>query len=75
MKWLDDQGYDYWIDNDPHRGIKAGERWIESLRRATNICESVIFLISKNWLASEWCHKEVEKAQSYGRLCIGVYSG
>jgi hypothetical protein len=34
------------------------ERWERALNRTAFRCEAVLFLVSKNWLASEWCLKE-----------------
>jgi hypothetical protein len=31
------------LDLDPERGIKAGQRWQEELKRAAERCEVVIF--------------------------------
>ena len=45
--WMIAQGWDdVFLDLDPERGLKAGERWQEALKRAAERCEMVIFLVS-----------------------------
>jgi hypothetical protein len=59
--WLADNGWkdEIFLDLDPQRGIAAGERWERKLHEAANRCEAVLFLVSKAWLASVWCRKEL----------------
>ena len=57
--WLASEGWDdVFLDLDPERGIKAGERWQEALKRASSTCELVLFLVSPAWAASKWCLAE-----------------
>ena len=42
---------DVFLNVDPERGIKAGERWAEALEAAGSWCEAFLFLISGSWLA------------------------
>ena len=58
--WLEREGWkdEIFLDLDPNRGIAAGERWERALNEAANRCEAVLFLVSKAWLASDWCIKE-----------------
>jgi hypothetical protein len=59
VDWLRSEGFsEIFFDLDPERGIAAGERWERALNRAALRCEAVLFLVSRNWLASEWCLKE-----------------
>ena len=59
VDWLRSEGFsEIFFDLDPERGIAAGERWERALNRAAFRCEAVLFVVSKNWLASEWCRKE-----------------
>ena len=59
VDWLRSEGFsDIFFDLDPRRGIAAGERWERALNQAAFRCEAVVFLVSKNWLGSEWCRKE-----------------
>ena len=53
--WLIAQGWnELFLDLDPERGLKAGERWQVALKRAAERCEVVVFLISPAWAASKW---------------------
>ncbi len=62
-KWLADEGWDdVYLDLDPEGGVAAGERWERALHEAANRCEAVIFLVSRAWLASAWCLKELHLA-------------
>ena len=59
--WLIAEGWDdLFLDLDPTRGIAAGERWERALNEAANRCEAVLFLVSRAWLASRWCLKELQ---------------
>jgi TIR domain len=59
--WMRSQGWDdVFLDLDPERGLKAGQRWQDELKRAANQCELVIFLISPAWAQSKWCLMPIE---------------
>ncbi len=71
--WLIAEGWDdVFLDLDPTRGIAAGERWERRLYEAANRCEAVVFLVSRAWLASEWCLKELHLAQKLNKRIFGV---
>jgi len=71
--WLMDQGWDeLFLDLDPKRGIVAGERWEKALHDAASRCDAVLFLVSKNWLGSEWCRKEFRLAHRLNKRIIGI---
>jgi hypothetical protein len=71
--WLIEQGWnDLFLDLDPERGIKAGQRWQEELKRAAERCEVVIFLISPAWAASKWCLAEFLLAKQLNKPIFGV---
>ena len=72
-KWLASEGWDdVFLDLDPQRGIAAGERWERALHQAANRCEAVVFLVSRNWLASGWCRKEYEVARGLNKKLFAV---
>ena len=72
-QWLRDNGWDdVFLDLDPERGLKAGERWQEALRRAADRCEAVVFIISPAWAKSKWCLTEFLLAKSLHKLIFGV---
>jgi formylglycine-generating enzyme required for sulfatase activity len=72
--WLANDGWkdEIFLDLDPQRGIAAGERWERKLYEAANRCEVVLFLVSKAWLASVWCRKELNLAHSLNKRLFGV---
>ena len=71
--WLVEQGWNEVIlDLDPERGIKAGQRWQEALKRAAERCEVVIFLISPAWAGSKWCLAEFLLAKQLNKPIFGV---
>lgn len=71
--WLVAEGWnDLFLDLDPERGLKAGERWQEALRQAAHHCELVICLISPAWAASKWCLAEFLLAKSINKRIFGV---
>ena len=70
--WLISNGWDdLFLDLDPERGIKTGERWHAALKQAAERCE-VIFLASPAWRASEWCIAEFLLAKQMNKRIVGV---
>lgn len=66
--WMAKQGWeDVFLDLDPERGLKAGQRWQDALKQAAARCEMVIFLISPAWVASKWCQAEFLLAKSLNK--------
>ena len=71
--WLIEQGWsDLFLDLDPERGLKAGQRWQDALRRAAERCEVVLCLISPEWCASKWCLLELMLARNLNKRIFGV---
>lgn len=71
--WLADQGWnDLFLDLDSERGIAAGERWERALSEAASRSEAVLFLISRHWLASEWCLREFDLAVKLNKRIFGL---
>lgn len=71
--WLAGEGWDdVFLDLDADRGIAAGERWERALNEAASRCEAVLFLVSRAWLGSGWCHKELALADKLGKRLFGV---
>jgi formylglycine-generating enzyme required for sulfatase activity len=72
--WLASNGWkdEIFLDIDSQRGIAAGERWERALNEAANRCEAVLFLVSKAWLASVWCRKELNLAHHLNKRLFGV---
>lgn len=70
QRWLVVHGWseeDIFIDL---HDIGAGERWRDTLRKASATCEAVIFLASPESLASAECRKELELAEALGKEII-----
>jgi hypothetical protein len=63
---------DVFLDLDPERGLKAGERWQEALKRAAERCELVVFLVSPVWAASKCCLAEFLLAKSLNKRVFAV---
>ena len=72
--WLEREGWkdEVFLDLDPMRGIAAGERWERRLNEAANRCEVVLFLVSKAWIGSIWCHRELGLAQRLNKRLFPV---
>jgi hypothetical protein len=71
--WLKREGWeDVFLDVDPDRGIAAGERWERALNEAASRCEAVLFLVSRDWLASGWCLKEFNLAHRLNKRLFGL---
>ena len=71
--WLNREGWnDVFLDIDPDRGIAAGERWERALNEAANRCEAVLFVVSRAWLASDWCVKEFNLAHHLNKRLFGL---
>jgi TIR domain len=60
------------LDVDLIRGIAAGERWERALNEAAYRCEAVLFIVSRAWLASDWCIKEFNLAQRLNKRLFGL---
>src|SRR5215211_7143330 len=74
--WLGANGWtDVFLDDDPERGIVAGQRWKEALQKAAQRCEVVLALVSKEWLASRWCKAEIDAAKLIGKKVIVALIG
>jgi hypothetical protein len=71
--WLATAGWDdVFLDLDHERGIVAGERWERALNEAASRCEAVLFLVSRAWLSSRWCLKELNLAHRLNKRLFGV---
>jgi formylglycine-generating enzyme required for sulfatase activity len=71
--WLIQHGWDdVFLDLDPKRGIAAGEKWERRLIEAANRCEAVLFLLSRAWIASGSCRKELGIALRLNKRLFGI---
>ena len=64
VDWLRARGFDdIFVDFD---SIRAGDKWTETLRRASGSCRVVLCLVTPEWLASSEC---------FGEFTAGWYAG
>lgn len=72
--WLEREGWkdEIFLDLDPSRGIAAGERWERRLNDAASRCEAVLFLVSKAWIESPWCQRELMLAHRLNKQLFGI---
>jgi hypothetical protein len=71
--WLVVEGWtELFLDLDPERGIVAGERWERALHQAASRCDAVLFLVSRHWLDSEWCRRELHLAQRLNKRVFAL---
>jgi TIR domain len=71
--WLKGEGWDdVFFDVDPDRGIATGQRWERALNEAAHRCEAVLYIVSRAWLASDWCIKELNLAHRLNKRLFGV---
>ena len=68
LRWLEAQGYEsMFLDSDARYGIKAGDAWEKALYREIQRSHAFIFLLSDNWIASQWCGFEFMQARALGK--------
>jgi hypothetical protein len=64
VDWLRARGFDdIFVDFE---SIRAGDKWTETLRRASGSCRVVLCLVTRDWLASSEC---------FGEFTAGWYAG
>ena len=72
--WLIEQepglAEEIFLDQDPHTGIRPGERWRQALQQANARCEAVICLLSKHWEASRECQTEFRYAENLSKTIL-----
>ncbi|HUE12496.1 MAG TPA: toll/interleukin-1 receptor domain-containing protein [Steroidobacteraceae bacterium] len=70
--WLASNGWndEIFLDLDPQRGIAPGERWERALNEAASRCVAVLFLVSRAWLASVWCRKELNLSRRLNKRLL-----
>lgn len=72
-EWLTEEGWDdVYLDVDPDRGTHPGERWQRALYDHASDCEAVLFLVSRNWLTTEWCRCEYDLARKLNKQVFVV---
>lgn len=63
-------GFDVWVDFDD---ITSGDRWVQTIQKAVEDCESIIVVMSRAARDSEWVERESLLAMDLGkRLYIAL---
>jgi WD40 repeat protein len=71
--WLIEHGWeDVFLDLDPRRGLAAGQRWQDELKKAADRCEAVLFVLTPAWAVSRFCQVEFSLARMLGKHVFGV---
>ena len=71
--WLVTEGWsELFLDIDRKQGIDPGDLWERKLNEAASRCDAVVLLLSRSWLASPWCIKEMNLARRLNRRLFGV---
>jgi len=75
VEWMVGEGWqrdELFLDIDRESGIAPGQQWEKVLNESVNRCEAVVLLISRKWLASEWCLEEFNHARHLNKVIIGA---
>jgi len=66
--WLNECGWsEIFLDLAPERTVHS---WEQALRENASRCESVLCLVSRNWLDSEWCRREYRFARKIDKPVV-----
>lgn len=57
-------GFDVWVDFDD---IVSGDRWVQTIQKAVEDCESIIVVMSRAARDSEWVEREALLAMDLGK--------
>ena len=69
--WLEDKQHrSLFLDFDRETGLKAGDLWEQQLYAKLRQCQSVLALVSRDWLGSRWCFAEAVQAREKGKRLI-----
>jgi WD40 repeat protein/energy-coupling factor transporter ATP-binding protein EcfA2 len=69
-RWLDDDGHEVFLYQDPREGIALGEQWRQRLHERLRWADAVVCVVTSAYVASTWCGAEVAIAQSRGSLLL-----
>jgi len=73
-EWLAEQEpqlvNEIFLDIDPVTGLRAGTQWRRELFSENSRCETLICLLSANWLTSHECGTEFRTAEGFGKRII-----
>ena len=67
------QGYPVWMDR--LQGIVPGDNWRKSLEEGVNNAAGVVAFLSRNYVESTWCRRELQRADNLKKPIIPVLLG
>lgn len=67
------QGYPIWMDR--LQGIVPGDHWRKSLEERVNQSTGVVAFLSRNYVESTWCRRELQRADNLKKPIIPVLLG
>lgn len=69
IKKFQESGYRVWFDE----GIKHGNDWRAYIENRISFCECFVAMISKNFLDSKWCPRELKYADENNKKISCIY--
>ncbi|MDQ3763858.1 MAG: TIR domain-containing protein [Actinomycetota bacterium] len=72
--WLQAAGHEPFLDHDLRDGISPGEDWKQRLYRELRRVDAVIGVVTRSFVASEWCFAELGIADSRGCRLIPLHA-
>lgn len=69
---LEQKGATVWWDKNPKRGIQSGSSWTGEISRAMKHTKTAIIMLTKKWIASEFCLAEGKLALAYNKPIFTV---
>jgi WD40 repeat protein len=74
VAWLSDVrpelATEIFVDISAEVGLVPGQQWQEALRQASDRCEAVICLLSRDWVSSDYCRLEYLLAENLGKQIL-----
>lgn len=66
-------GYPVWLDR--LHGILPGDEWRQSLEQGVNKADAVLACLSRNYVESTWCRRELQRADTLRKPIFPVLIG
>lgn len=70
--WLVDAGHQVFLDRDLRDGIDVGDDWEQRLYERLRWADSVVCVVTRAYLTSQWCTAEVAIARSRGSRLLPI---
>ena len=71
VDYLQEHNFNVWFDE----GIHTGTQWEDVIIDKIKNCWMMVFLVTKNSLASDWCRQELRFTKNTGKKFINVVIG